>query len=280
MSARLHLISIWLTELAVRVAPQMTSEQVEVLARDFAKGFADLPEWVFDDITRELAAREFDRFPTYKALRKFLSEQADALRQKSAPPLPGPDDGSLSREDRIWLSNWQNHRAGGFKYLEGRGDFTERMTITLSLMRSLGRMALFRHICRTDLEAAAIAVRKHWEVEPPRPREARTPEDSQRVAEAVRHAIAAMRPKPPPRSAQSAPQTIEEVGPFIQSIEDQFERQHGRKLGALAPERLQAERAANPTVLKTQTILEAKQVNAGAGLPEDVWVPSWEREAC
>jgi hypothetical protein len=149
MRARHPIVTAWLADLAVRVSPTMTPEQVEILCRDFAKGLTDLPEQAFDELSREAAAREFRRFPPYALLRKFLEGWVKRNVKPDTNLLPPVHDPNLSDIDRAHVRSWINLRPEG------------------NLERRLARyrdnhQAAYRYILRTDAEAAAIARQRGW----------------------------------------------------------------------------------------------------------------------
>src|ERR1700733_10262531 len=144
-------IAQWLGALAVRCTPR-TTENIEVLARDYASGLDDLPTEVFSPQSKEAAARNFEHFPAYKPLRVWLTKWWDAHKPvQVALPLP-PDAHALSVEDRAHVRSWIN--------LKPEWKAAGRLENALSTFRN--RTAVFAYICRTDTDAASIAVRRHW----------------------------------------------------------------------------------------------------------------------
>lgn len=140
----------WLAELAVRISPTMSQEQVEVLARDFGKGFVDLPSEAFCSASRHAASLRFERFPPFKALRKFLEEWHAKNCTATAKLLPPVEDPALSDEDRAHVRAWINNRADG-----------GNLAVRLDLYRQRWPAA-YRYILRTDAEAERIARQRGW----------------------------------------------------------------------------------------------------------------------
>jgi hypothetical protein len=141
-------IAQWLTDLAVRCTPR-TSENIEVMARDYANGLDDLPAEAFTPQSREAATRHFEHFPAYKPLRAWLEKWWSA-HKPTRPLLPPVNDPNLSDEDRSHVRSWINLR-------NGEGDLGNR----LSTFRDKWPRA-FAYIVRTDDQAAAIAKGRGW----------------------------------------------------------------------------------------------------------------------
>jgi len=203
----------WLQLLGTRcaVSSQMTAKEAEAKLRSYLEGLTDIPDVVFCEESLEAASRQFDFFPAYAMLRKFAEVWHEELQRRAAPVLPGTDDPTLTREDQLILQVWQWRRDTNFsgqKFNEGqpvavaisRGEQERRLTISLDVMRgAYGR--IFRHICRTDLEAAAIAIRKGWEVETRPAKTEPTEEERAAVADSVARATGPMRHRTPPSPA-------------------------------------------------------------------------------
>jgi len=143
----------WLIWLSMRCVLRST-ENIEVLATDYASGLKDLPHDAFTPISREAAARKWESFPSYKALRKFLEEWAPQKSTALPPPLP---DGvtisdHLSATDRHLVQSWWNLRPENIA----------NGTLATALDVQRRWPTVFNEICLTDPEAAGIAVRRGW----------------------------------------------------------------------------------------------------------------------
>jgi hypothetical protein len=180
----------WLRSLILRVAgPKADTERlVEVIGPTLidigADAFTEASLSAIGKTLRTVTSATRVR----KALFDYHTEQARQVRA-----LPGDDNPELTIEDRIIFAIWLRHRADGFSHND-RGSLRQRMTISLDIAR-LHHARVFRHICRTDLEAASIAVQRGWQVEP-EPRRDPTPEEREHVSRVSREAIAAMRAGP------------------------------------------------------------------------------------
>jgi len=144
-------IEVWLSDLSLRCEPR-SKENLRVIIAKYAEGLADLPYEAFTTASGEGAARNWERFPSYKALRKFLEDWADKHGAKDTKLLPPIDDPGLSDEDRAHVRSWINLRAERQK--------SGRFAQALSLMRKWP--AAFAYICRTDDEAHATAQQRGW----------------------------------------------------------------------------------------------------------------------
>lgn len=155
----------WLSDLGMRCAATMKLEEAEARAREYATGLIDLPEQVFCDASREAAARQFDHFPSYASIRKFLLAWRAESQRAIAPPLPGEDDPSLDHRDRQFLAGFATARADGFQHLTGKGDARQRTMVVLDTIRQTAPRA-FAYLTRTDTEAASIALQRRWVNDP------------------------------------------------------------------------------------------------------------------
>ena len=148
MSGELTLdIRQWLTALSLRCHPR-TTENIEVLAADYALNLTDLNREVWCPAARQAASLKFESFPTYRSLRKFLEDWIDRNCTAKTNLLPPVDDPNLSEEDKTHVRSWIR--------LRGEGN---RVT-HLSVCRRWP--AAFAYIIRTDDDAAAIARQHGW----------------------------------------------------------------------------------------------------------------------
>jgi hypothetical protein len=146
-------IAQWLTDMAVRCTPR-TSENIEVLALDYAQGLDDLPSEAFTPQSREAATRHFEHFPAYKPLRAWLDKWW-SMHKPTMPLLASIDDPNLSDEDRSHVRSWINTRKDG-------GDLMQRLS-----QYHIAWPRAFAYIVRTDDQAAAIARARGWTQDPP-----------------------------------------------------------------------------------------------------------------
>jgi len=196
----LRLISDWLMELAVLTnvydAEAAGAKGAKTKMATLAAALeTDLPAQVFTKASMLAAGQKFTFFPTYAELRAFLQQWWQDNRPKQVL-LPGDDDASLTEVDRIHLAvflMWRN--AGSLNSEELKrpvppvltpDKLRERLTTRLGWMRMGALAPVFRYICRHDNEAASIAVRRGWEVEPSPPVTNRTPEELAYVETLVR----------------------------------------------------------------------------------------------
>lgn len=142
---------VWVAMLAKLVAPSNSADAAKALAAmlPFLTGY---PEAAFTLQSLEYVARQVRRLPSF-------SELADALAswwkdQPRAFLLEAPDAEGLSPLDHMHIAAVQRtRRENGF-------DLATR----LSWLRDKAPEA-FRNICRTDNQAASIAVRRGWKVD-------------------------------------------------------------------------------------------------------------------
>ena len=271
----------WLIALSLRCSVR-TTENLEIMAKDFALGLIDLSDDAFTPQSREAAARKWDSFPSYRALRKFLVDWCEE-QASPYPLLPPIADESLSAQDQVFVKTWQNSRAKDFAHLKDRdASLRGRMAISLDVLR-LRAFKAFAYVCRTDAEAESVARQHGWIVreEPIDVSEraiTRTLiEIDQLAAEGgsfmaacasakltMLHAavkvqaperlhllpetITARPERPRSVSAQLAALQggagIDAAREAVASASVAFEAQHGRKPGALTPEQLTALRSA------------------------------------
>ena len=270
----------WLIALSIRCSPR-TNENLEMLAKDYASGLVDLPYEAFTPQSREAAARNWEHFPSYKSLRKFLETwiaKNAPIDTKLLPPVENPD---LSEDDRAYVRSWINLRA----QRKANGMFA----VGLDLLRQ--KPAAFAHVCHTDAEAWEVARDRGWLPEAEQPLnlteasvtrtlielEADASQDTALAAARVSIGLSLLRKqveerapnlvhllpdviKPAERMSQPRNHSVDAQ---LNAINDQpsgsgydaareeiaraaveFEAQHGRKPGELTPEQLSAQRAA------------------------------------
>jgi hypothetical protein len=234
--------------LAKLLVPLETERGADALMEMLA-GLADIPEATFDrpgDLAAEVA-KGFTSFPSLGRLHKALAGRAKDTVKKLPAQLPGAEDPTLSREDQIKLHSWLKFRAEGFMHIAG-ADFRDRMAVALSVQHKY-QSRVFSHICRTDPEAASIAVRRGWVVE-------------ERIGQHTDAEVAAVH-----KMAEAAIQAMKAqrmyAAPNVVHLEDTiaqaaaaadalFEKTHGRKPGSLSAERLAALRDSDPAVQKAR----------------------------
>jgi hypothetical protein len=297
----------WLTALSTRCAPR-TTENLEILTRDYAVGLADLPYEAFTPQSREAASRQWEYFPSYKSLRKFLEtwvEKNATTNMKRLPPIADP---SLSEQDQAHVRSWINLRAERIA--------AGRLTIGLSLLRKWPRA--FDYVCRTDAEAHDIARRRGWlgEDNSPEAIDKRMQDDWGSITEAgltgklialeqlhragrqgpkiaasclsfLRLAIS----KHVPHLAHLIPDRFTDAEAETQRTPDEqmaalgdaldavdavrvaaaaaFEAKHGRAPGTLSDDALAAARSASQAVQKARAHQEVVR-------QRDAWTPPWE----
>ena len=180
----------WLRSLVLRV--HGPKGNVEKTVATILPSLDDIGPDAFNAQTLHALAGSLRSVNSAYRLRKALFDLH--AKQPAAPDVyPGADDPTLSWGERITLQIWLNHRADHFSHVPDP-DFRRRMTVALDIHRA-HMPRLFRYICRTDLEAASIAVQHGWEVEP-QARRAPTQAEIDAVAATVRDAHAAMLPQP------------------------------------------------------------------------------------
>jgi len=257
MATKIELhIRKWLTDLGARCSSTANAEAAEAKARDYAQALVDIDAGAFCQESLEAAARQFEYFPAYATIRKFVEAWWADARRRARPALPGADDPSLTEEDRQHLAVFLKHRAAGFppgiKLADlasapevDRETFRQRLALRLSRMRSGPLVRLFRHICRTDVEAAAIAVARGWQVEPS---EHKPPSDVAIAAvEATVRQMFAAQGHTAQAGAIEAAAAAQEAARRQQEAERML-AQARRPSGALDPGDLEAQRAANPAI--------------------------------
>lgn len=161
----------WVAGLGIRYG-SMRQEDAELKVAEYVRGLTDgsLPQDAFNDTTLELISREYpDRFPTYGQVRKFLEKWWAS--NKPTPQLMASEvmHSGLTTEQQIQATYWFKHKASGFKHLDDKfPDMEARQAQSLSVLRQYNEV-VFRYVCNTDPDAAAIAVRRGWRVNPEPP---------------------------------------------------------------------------------------------------------------
>jgi len=271
----------WLIALSIRCSPR-TNENLEMLAKDYASGLVDLPYEAFTPQSREAAARNWEHFPSYKSLRKFLETWIAKNAPIDTKLLPSIHDPNLTEEDQAHVRSWINLRANR--------KATGKFATGLDLLRRWP--TAFAYVCRTDADAEDVARQRGWLSETEQPMdvsevgiasnliklESITSEGGTELGAALaslglsilRKQVEARAPerlhmlpdiiKPRPRMSQPRSHSVDAQ---INAVRDQpngsgydaareeaaritaeFEVKHGRKPGELSPEQLDAQRAA------------------------------------
>jgi hypothetical protein len=176
----------WLRSLVLRVhGPKVDMEKIVAVVLPTLQ---DIGPDAFNATTLQALAGSLRSVQSAYRVRKALFD-LHARATPTVDPYPGADDPSLTWGERITLQIWLNHRSQGFPHVPDTDD-RRRMTVALDIHRQ-HMPRVFRYICRTDLEAASIAVQHGWEVEP-QPRRPPTQAEIDAVSASVRDAHAAM----------------------------------------------------------------------------------------
>lgn len=297
----------WMQRLGSRCASTMSAEESAATLADWSKSLADMPPHAFCEQSFEDASRQFEYFPAYAALRKFLDQWWRA-NKPTGSSLPGSDDSSLTRENQLQLAVWQKMRLEGFTHITGPHE--ARLKVSLGVLRR-HNPRIFAHLCRTDVEIAGLAVRQGWVNEDEgMPMDDRLRADwrsitreglARKVAETnktaamghtrlgqqqldmLRAAIGRYVPEMlslVPETvtvAETAPGdplaglgTLGKVAEQVRAGMAQATAQQPpltRPLGALTPEQLKAMRDADPSVQRARAHQELESMNAGADAP-------------
>jgi hypothetical protein len=128
---------------------------------------AKVPTSLFSPDSLEYCARRFKFWPGYSDLWARLQEYNRAHPPRR-PALPAPviDDPTLTPDDRSHVVSWTR--------LKGEWLMSNRLDSALSMHRKWP--ASFAYICRTDPDAAAVAVRRGWSTDLPDLHSDRPPE--------------------------------------------------------------------------------------------------------
>jgi len=110
-SPREYDIQRWLADLAIRCEPR-SKENLKVIVAKYAEGLADLPYEAFTPAACEGAARQWETFPSYKALRSFLENWAEKHKPAVLLLPVGEGDSSIDDEDRAWIRGWLRNESG------------------------------------------------------------------------------------------------------------------------------------------------------------------------
>ncbi|HTB46646.1 MAG TPA: hypothetical protein VK741_23715 [Acetobacteraceae bacterium] len=190
MPTKLTVATDWLTELASKLRPSMPNKElirrVRMTARDLA---AKYPIDAFTAASRQAVAEGLTEFPEGAVFETRLGDwwrDHGSKASADGAELPGGDDPTLTREDRHGLKVWLKHRQEGFTHVDGD------MARSLSSCRSY-RPRVFDHICRTDLEAQRIAMKRGWLTDASAHNREPTEEEIAAVHESAEAAIARLR---------------------------------------------------------------------------------------
>jgi hypothetical protein len=154
-SARKH-IADWLNQLATIVPKAMEITDIAAKIDQLADLLVSkVPTTLFDTDSLEFCARRFKFWPTYADLWARL-QTWQRERPKEQKALPAPEgveiNPSLNAQDRALVRSWWNLRAENIA----------NGTLATALDVQRRWPAVFREICNTDTEAAAIAVKRGW----------------------------------------------------------------------------------------------------------------------
>jgi hypothetical protein len=232
---------VFIATLAKMVAPMQSTEAVNAMM-PMLPAVQHLPDSVFAnpaDLALAIGA-EMDRVPSLARLRKGLVAWHDKHTPKRTA-LPGLEDSEMSGADRCMVGFWNEYR-GGIKPLPAR--------VTLETWLAMIRIpnaAAFQHLCRTDLVAAEIAVKRGWLREPRHGD--RDPAEIAYVGARVQEALAALGGLSSTTDADHRASTVppEALATPPEPLSHAAAPQPPAKpLGALTPAQMQAVRMANP----------------------------------
>lgn len=211
---------------------------------------AKVPIDLFDADSLEFVARRQRFFPSYADLWSRLQawqRTRPKLLKALAPPDPEEEDidPSLDVTAKALVLSWRKARANDFGHLRRHGDIEARMTVALGVLRR--NEAAFAYVCRTDIEAERIALRRYWLSNASDRNREPTPEERVRANVSVGEAllaIAEQRAAHPtfPADARGAGRVVDAAA---QAVVSTFEAEHGRKPGELSPDVLAAARKAS-----------------------------------
>ena len=241
----------WLrVELAPKLPPSMPDRDLKIAIQHVAgQVHTKYPPEAFTPVSARAIAEGLDGFPSLEVFADRLAAWWADHRPGSDAALPGGDNPNLSREDRLILANFERDRDDGFSRINAPS-FRAKLAIRLSTYRR-HYPALFRHIVRTDLEAAAIAVQYGWTEDAETAHyspDKRTDEERARASVTVAEAIQAMAQQRRPTATFPAdrPGVGRKLDEAVQQVKEAaaaFERVRGRKPGELSPEQLAEARA-------------------------------------
>jgi len=144
---------------------------------DIAAMLADLPLEIFDGTALTAAESRFAAFPKFDDLRLFLEQRARERGPpdiRTLPPIAGLD---LSREEELIVDAFLRRREAGFPEGVAFADLRPNMAPHIDADRERAKFVAglavlrryheraWRYVCRTDIEAASIAVRMGWDAD-------------------------------------------------------------------------------------------------------------------
>jgi hypothetical protein len=240
----------WLQGLALRVADIPGDANVaNARLMEYVRGLSDIHQDAFCEESMEAGARQFEFFPPYATVRKFLEIWLADFRTRRHPVLPGADQAGLNAQEMAVIQSWQSNWAGDYgTHKNGvartRGASPE---YGLKLLQKM-HLRAFRWLVLNDANAAGVAARAglddtHWTEH--------TEEEKEHVAQAVRKTVAELKAK----TLYQEPDVghlADAVAQAAAAADAHFESIHGRKPGSLSAERLEAIRAADPGVQKAR----------------------------
>jgi hypothetical protein len=261
--ARQAVVREWLKRIVATLPVTMGVDEMNARTRSYTPFLAaKFPEEAFCEGSFKAVVENQTYFPSVEEIEKKIEAWMKEIGIGEPAELPGGDDPTLTREDRIKLNVWSKHRGEGFGHINGD------MAVSLSVCRKYWPR-VYSHLIRTDTECAAIAVRKGWE------REARVPPTEAEIAAVSATAARVVAElKAGPLYQKSGPLPDDgsaalPAGPT--ALERKFEAEHGRKIGGLSSEAIAAARDANPMIQnareadrKIKAAREAEEIAARA----------------
>lgn len=294
MKASRATIRDWLRKIVGASKAVKSAREAEAWIKDVTPGFAsEYPAEAFTEASRDAVVGAITTWANQGEVSRALATWW-AANKPVRPPLPGADDSDLTREDRLALDVFLRRRSIGFQDIPldqhdeapSVGPFVhaERLIVAIDLMRNTARLSrVWRYLCRTDTEIAAIALRRGWQPERSEPgwtdeRAIRNtvaqivaPLSNGRAFQMAGAMIAAVRAAVEHHAPHhmgaideeiakasrdgglvdleqrsGEPVTVEDVVPYLQLVTADFERRHGRKPGQVTPEQLAAIRQRRP----------------------------------
>jgi hypothetical protein len=172
-----RIIAGWLTDFSALTAGNAPiAESKTKIAAMTAAISGEFPLEAFTRQSLMEISRKFKFFPSHAELHEALTEWWDSHKPRPLA-IGGPDDDTLSAEDRQWVIIWQRHKAGNWGAAK---DGTPYLGSSTQLKNELYRMkrckpAAFKWIVLNDREAARIAALAGWDDDTPE--RARTEEE-------------------------------------------------------------------------------------------------------
>jgi hypothetical protein len=244
----------WLSGLAnLYPTPPDIETKIQAMTPLLAAAFPDA--LAFTDESKAAMAALMHSFPSFGRLNDFLNAWWADHQPKT--PEGKPDDldaADMSAEDKMGVRIWLGHQR--------IGDLPSAELITRLAVIRRYHAAGYRWLIAHDTAAADIARQRGWHDAAPRPADDAEKEAVARMLHGDRRGTTDATGKPIPSGAPKQPDPVHQAAAGV--VADQVRQRTGRTPGQVAPDILEAARAANANIAAAREYQEKQRAAAAA----------------